>query len=66
MAMLLLMIDMMRNHGLRGLALSRLGYGSVSLLVYIPLLQQLYVKRSAEKSVSPLSIPFEVQEGSEP
>jgi O-antigen/teichoic acid export membrane protein len=65
-AMLLLMIDMMRNHGLRGLALSRLGYGSVSLLVYIPLLQQLYVKRSAEKSVSPLSIPFEVQEGSEP
>jgi O-antigen/teichoic acid export membrane protein len=66
MAMLLLMIDMMRSHGLPGLALSRLGYGSVSLLVYIPLLQQLYVKRSAEKSVSPLSIPFEVQEGSEP
>ena len=66
MTMLLLMIDMMRSHGLRGLALSRLGYGSVSLLVYIPLLQQLYVKGSAENSVSPLSIPFEVQEGSEP
>ncbi len=66
MTMLLLMVDMMRHHGLHGLALSRLGYGSVTLLVYLPLLQQLHVEKDKRASVAPLAIPYEMQEGSKP
>ncbi len=65
-AMLLLMIDLLRHHGIQGLALSRLGYGSVALLVYLPLLQQLKVQKREGERVSALSIPCEVQEGSKP
>ena len=64
MAMLLLMIDMMRNDGLQGLALSRLAYGSVSLLVYIPLLQLLTQKTAERATVVSLTIPCQLQEES--
>jgi O-antigen/teichoic acid export membrane protein len=65
-AMLLLMIDLLRHQGLQGLALSRLFYGSVSLLVYLPLLHQLIAGNKERQRVSTLAISFEVQEGSKP
>ncbi len=65
-AMLLLMIDLLRHQGLPGLALSRLCYGSVSLVVYLPLLQQLIAGNKAKRRVSALAIPLEAQEGSKP
>jgi O-antigen/teichoic acid export membrane protein len=64
--MLLLMVDMMRNHGLHGLALSRLAYGSVSLLVYLPLVQRLNIERGERKSAAPLKIPCQAEGGLKP
>jgi O-antigen/teichoic acid export membrane protein len=63
-AMLLPMIEMLRHEGLHGLALSRLLYGSVALMVYLPLLQQLNVGR--KERISSLAIPIGAQEGSKP
>jgi O-antigen/teichoic acid export membrane protein len=63
-AMLLLMIDLLRHQGLQGLALSRLFYGSVSLLVYLPLFQLLSSGNKRPTRVSTLAISFEAQEGS--
>jgi O-antigen/teichoic acid export membrane protein len=65
-AMLLLMIYLLHHHGLQGLALSRLCYGSVSLLVYLPLLWQLNVGTRGRSCVSSLTIPYNVQEASKP
>lgn len=65
-AMLLLMVDLMHRHGLQGIALSRLCYGAVALLVYLPLLHQLSVSKQREDRVSPLTIPLEAREGSKP
>ena len=64
-AMLLVMIELMHRMGLQGLALSRLCYGSVALLVYLPLLRLLTTGRERGKRVSPLAIPLEAQEGSQ-
>jgi O-antigen/teichoic acid export membrane protein len=61
-AMLLLMIALMRHMGLPGLALSRLCYGSVALLVYLPLLARLNAVNKVRESASPLAIAYEVQE----
>jgi O-antigen/teichoic acid export membrane protein len=63
-AMLLLMIDLLRHQGIHGLAVSRLCYGSVALLVYPPLLQQLATRVNASRRIAPLTIPCEVREGS--
>jgi O-antigen/teichoic acid export membrane protein len=65
-AMLLLMIYLLHHHGLQGLALSRLCYGSVALLVYLPLLRQLNLGKRERSRVSALAIPYNVQEGSKP
>ena len=74
-AMLLLMIWMLRHHGLQGLAVSRLFYGAVALVVYLPLLgilsQKLKVGQPAPRRVSPQGIPsltmqIEAQETSKP
>jgi O-antigen/teichoic acid export membrane protein len=65
-AMLLLMIWMLRHHGLQGLAVSRLFYGAVALVVYLPLLQKLKSAKPAHRRVSPLAIPIEAQEISKP
>jgi hypothetical protein len=46
--------------GLEGLALSRLCYGSVGLLVYLPLLGKLNARRTAKDSVLPLAIAYKV------
>lgn len=65
-AMLLLMIYLLHQKGLEGLAISRLCYGVVALLVYLPLLRQLNVKNPEDSRVSQLPPPCGVQEGSNP
>jgi O-antigen/teichoic acid export membrane protein len=61
-AMLLLMIVLLRHMGIQGLAISRLCYGSVALLVYLPLLGQLNFGKSGRSRVSSLAIPCKVRE----
>jgi len=63
-AMLLLMIYLLHHMGLQGLAIARVCYGSVALLVYLPLLRQLGLGRRETATVSALVIPCELQEGS--
>ena len=63
-AMLLLMIYLLRHMGLQGLATARVCYGSVALLVYLPLMRQLGTGQRETAAVSPLGIPCELQEGS--
>ncbi len=65
-AMLLLMIWMLHHHGLQGLAVSRLFYGAVALIVYLPLVQKLKSAEPAPLRVSPLAISIEAQETSKP
>jgi O-antigen/teichoic acid export membrane protein len=65
-AMLLLMIELLRHMGLPGLAFSRLCYGSVALLVYLPLLAKLNMGRRTRGGVSSLAMPYEVQEEARP
>jgi O-antigen/teichoic acid export membrane protein len=63
-AMLAIMIELLRHHGIEGLAFSRLLYGAVSLLIYIPLLLQLKrYRKSVHTALSP-QLPIEAQEGS--
>jgi hypothetical protein len=64
--MLLLMVVMLRHSGLQGLATSRLFYGSISMLVYLPLLQELKSGRRTGEPTLPLMIACEAQEGSKP
>jgi len=61
-AMLLLMIQLLHHMGLRGLALSRLCYGAVALLVYLPLLGQVNLGNRERSFVSSLPIAFKAQE----
>jgi O-antigen/teichoic acid export membrane protein len=61
-AMLLLMIALLRHMGLPGLALSRLCYGSVALLVYLPLLGKLNIEKRARNCVPPLPLAYKVPE----
>ena len=65
-AMLPLMVMMLRHSGLEGLATSRLFYGSIALLVYLPLLQELKPARQAGDSTGALMVAREAQEGSKP
>jgi len=61
-AMMLLMIELLRHMGLPGLAWSRLCYGSVALLVYLPLLGNLNTRQRARNSASPQPIAYELPE----
>jgi O-antigen/teichoic acid export membrane protein len=63
-AMLPLMLMMLRHSGLEGLAASRLFYGSIALLVYLPLLQELKPGRRASDTTRSLMVACEAQEGS--
>ena len=74
-AMLLLMIWMLHHNGLQGLAVSRLFYGAVALVVYLPLLRILSQKlktgqpaprRVSHPAISPLAMQIEAQETSKP
>jgi O-antigen/teichoic acid export membrane protein len=63
-AMLPLLLALLHHHGLHGLADSRLVYGAVALIVYLPLLAKLHTRR--DTTPAPLPIPYGVQEGSNP
>jgi O-antigen/teichoic acid export membrane protein len=63
-SMLLLMVDLLHHHGLPGLALSRLCYGAIALLVYLPLIRLLNKGSEKKKQVPLPVIPLEAQEGS--
>jgi O-antigen/teichoic acid export membrane protein len=65
-SMLLVMVDLLHRHGLPGLALSRLCYGGVALLVYLPLVRLLNRGGEKERRVLLPAAPFEAQEGSKP
>ena len=62
-AMLPLMIFLLRQRGLPGLAFSRLCLGSVALLVYLPLIRLLLRSRNEAKAVACAAIPLALQEG---
>lgn len=64
--MLLPMIWLLRHEGIAGLAVSQLLYGSVSLLVYVPLLQQLSRENQLRHGLSYSMVAVEAQEGSKP
>lgn len=65
-ALLLLMIDLLRHDGLQGLAWSRVCYGAIAVLIYIPLLKQVSsAQREREYLLSP-PLQCEIQEGSKP
>jgi len=63
-AMLMLMIYLLHHMGLQGLAIARVCYGAVALLVYLPLSRRIGIGRTKTDTVSPLAIPRELQEGS--
>jgi O-antigen/teichoic acid export membrane protein len=65
-AMLLLMIELLLHMGMPGLALSRLCYGSVALLVYLPLLGRLKIGKRARNCVSSPPIAYKVPEEAQP
>lgn len=65
-AMLLLMFELLRRYGVAGLAFSRLFYGALALLVYVPLLQNLTRRGNESRRTPPLAIALEAQEGSKP
>jgi O-antigen/teichoic acid export membrane protein len=65
-AMLLLMVELLRHHGLQGLAQARLYFGAVSLLVYLPLVQRLRTPRAARESSPVLPFTAEAPEVSQP
>jgi len=65
-AMLVLMIYLLHHMGLRGLATSRVCYGLIALIVYLPLLRQLGITGKESKSAQGIAIPCDLQEGSQP
>ena len=60
--MLLVMAILLRESGMRGLAYSRLWYGLIPMLVYLPLLRTIRAKSKAERSEPRLAMAC--QEGS--
>lgn len=62
-AMLFVMLFLLHHDGLRGLAFSRLGYGAVALIVYLPLFARLIGRtREAALAAGPTA-RYELQEG---
>ena len=61
-AMVLVMILLLHQLGIRGLAYSRLWYGLIPMLAYIPLLREIRAKDRAESGEERLRVAF--QEGS--
>jgi O-antigen/teichoic acid export membrane protein len=64
--MLLLMIELLRRHGVQGIAQARLYYGVLSLFVYVPLLRRLRTGKSAHRVPLTSAFNTEVQEVSQP
>jgi len=61
-AMVLVMILLLHQLGIRGLAYSRLWYGLIPMLAYIPLLREIRAKDRAQSGEERLRVAF--QEGS--
>ena len=60
--LLFIMIEMLHIYGLRGLAFSRLFYGSIALPVYLPLIQKLRIPKAAGSRIQSMTLPIETQE----
>jgi O-antigen/teichoic acid export membrane protein len=61
--LLLLMVYLLRHDGLHGLAIARVYFGAASLLVYLPLINQLAIFTSTKNSISSSTIIKELQGG---
>lgn len=64
--MLMLMIYLLHHMGLRGLAVARVCYGLIALMVYLPLLRELGIVKKKSSSTRGMAIPCDLQEGSQP
>jgi O-antigen/teichoic acid export membrane protein len=62
-AMLLMMIYLLHHIGIQGLAIARVCYGAVALLVYLPLLRRLGAKTGETLAISGPAVPCDLQEG---
>jgi O-antigen/teichoic acid export membrane protein len=65
-AMFMLMIYLLHHMGLRGLAVSRVCYGLVALIVYLPLLRALKITKRKSSSAQGMAIACDLQEGAQP
>ena len=65
-AMLVVMIYLLHHMGLRGLAVARVCYGLIALMVYLPLLRELGIVKKKSSSTRGMAIPCDLQEGSQP
>jgi O-antigen/teichoic acid export membrane protein len=65
-AMLLLMVYLLHQNGLQGLATARACYGATALLVYLPLLVRPGMGKRQATPVSPMAVPCQLEEGSKP
>ena len=61
-AMLLLMIQLLRQWGIQGLAISRFCYGFLALLVYLPLVWPIVMNQKHGSGASLLPLPYKAQE----
>ena len=62
-AMLALMIYLLRQMGLQGLAIARVWYGAVALLVYLPLGYELGIRRKKATAAPSLPLASALHEG---
>jgi O-antigen/teichoic acid export membrane protein len=64
--MLMVMIYLLHHMGLQGLAIARVCYGAIALLVYLPLLHRLRAGKRYASPSSSIAVPREIQEVSRP
>jgi O-antigen/teichoic acid export membrane protein len=64
--MLMVMIYLLHHMGLQGLAIARVCYGAIALLVYLPLLHRLSAGKRYASPSSSIAVPREIQEVSRP
>jgi O-antigen/teichoic acid export membrane protein len=63
-ATLALMVYLLHHMGLQGLAIARVWYGAIALLVYLPLVYELAIKRRKSTPIASLTIAPSLHEGS--
>jgi O-antigen/teichoic acid export membrane protein len=64
--MLLLMVYLLHQNGLQGLATARACYGATALLVYLPLLFRPGLGKRQATPVPSMAAPCQLEEGSKP
>jgi len=57
--MLLVMMFLLHQLGIRGLAYSRLWYGLIAMLVYVPLLREIYARSRVKRREQGMAIACE-------